>query len=121
MEKYYYELLNFISSAPDTFISKEVIFNSLQWNYAKIDAVITDLLDNKYIDENVFDGIVKYKVNFKGNEFIKNFDKTNAEIVINKNNKNKTGTIKSIIFKILSVLEPLLSIVEKVISFVLKK
>lgn len=121
MEKYYYELLSFISFAPDIFISKEVIFNSLQWNYAKIDAVITDLLDNKYIDEYIFDGIIKYKVNFKGNEFIKKFDKPNNENVINKNNKDKTNKFMNILSKILQKLEQVVSIVVNLISFLPKK
>lgn len=121
MEKYYYELLSFISSAPDTFISKEIIFNSLQWNYAKIDAVVTDLLDNKYIDEYIFDGIIKYKVNFKGNEFIKKFDKQNNENIIKKNNKNKTNKFMNIMSKILSKLESVISIATNLISILLKK
>lgn len=123
MEKYYYELLKFIQDAPDTYISKEVIYNCLHWNYNKIDAVITDLLDNKCIDTFNINGVDKYKVNFKGQVFIKDFEEN--IITVERNNKifnsSKSNTIKKFIFKFFNVLKSIISTLKDFLQLVLKK
>lgn len=123
MEKYYYELLKFIQDAPDAYISKEVIYNCLHWNYNKIDAVIIDLLENKCIDTFNINGVDKYKVNFKGQVFIKNFKKT----IFSKKSKNlksdsdKLSSFKNFMSIIVTGLKSLLSILKDLLPFVPKK
>lgn len=77
MENDKIEMLNCINDCPDTFISKEIIFNVIRWNYGKIDAIIQCLKDEKLIDVYNFENDrERYKVSSKGNLYIKdNFDK----------------------------------------------
>lgn len=83
MNKDNFELLCCINDCPDTYISKEIIFNVIRWNYSKIDTVIQCLKDEKLIDVyNFKNDIERYKVSEKGNSYIQNYQNKQKQKII---------------------------------------
>lgn len=107
------ELLNCINNCPDTFISKEIIFNVIKWNYDKIDVIIQCLKDEKLIDVYNFENDKeRYKVSSKGNLYIKdNFDNQKQMKIKAKQDffdKYTFPTILSIITFVLGIIASLI-------------
>ena len=74
MDKDKFELLCCINNCPDDYISKEIIFNVIRWNYNKIDTIVQCLKDEKLIDVyNFKNDTERYTVSEKGNLYIKNY------------------------------------------------
>lgn len=109
MDKDKFELLCCINNCPDTYISKEIIFNVIRWNYSKIDSIIQCLKDEKLINVyNFKNDIERYNVSEKGNSYIQNYqNKQNQKIIQSKKDffdKYIFPTISAIIFFILGIL-----------------
>lgn len=79
-----YALLTCIQDCPDTWISKETLFNILKWNYDRLDNVINSLLREKLIKSSVIDDVTRYKVSNLGTQYIENFLKSKSNDFFDK-------------------------------------
>lgn len=108
MNKDKYELLICINNCPDTYISKEIIFNVIRWNYSKIDSIIKQLKDENLINVYTFDNNERYTVSEEGNLYIKNYqDEIEYKTVQAKKeifDKYIFPTISSVLFFLLGIL-----------------
>lgn len=69
-----------INNCPDTYISKEIIFNVIKWNYGKIDSIIQSLKDEKLINiYNFNNDVERYKLSTKGILYIKNYQENQKQ------------------------------------------
>lgn len=83
MDKDKFELLCCINNCSDTYISKEIIFNVIKWNYSKIDSTIQCLKDEKLINVyNFKNKTERYKVSEKGNSYIQNYQNEQSQKTI---------------------------------------
>ncbi|MGN1297644.1 MAG: hypothetical protein ACI4VH_04385 [Clostridia bacterium] len=109
MKKDYYDMLICINDCPDTYISKEIIFNVIKWNYGKIDSIIQSLKDEKLIDVYNFNkDVERYKLSTKGILYIKNYQENQKQKKLQSKkdffDKYIFPTISAIIFFILGIL-----------------
>ena len=79
-----YALLTCIQDCPDTWISKETLFNILKWNYDRLDNVINSLLKEKLIKSMVVDDVTRYKVSNLGTQYIESFLKSKSKDFFDK-------------------------------------
>ncbi len=97
-------MLNCIEECPDTFISKEILFNVLKWNYGKINTIIKCLEDEELVEIHYLRGENRYCVSHKGKIFIEDYISVKKDNVKAKRQDNFKSIKLPIILMFVSII-----------------
>ena len=87
LDKMKFDLLLCIKNCQDHFVSKDIIYNSIKWNYSKMNDILDILIDEKLVHILNFNDKVLYSVSNLGDDFI--------NIFLEQNCLSKSETSKS--------------------------